>query len=254
VSVQSPTKVEEKEKRLSGKIEVDFVAPDRFRKRVSSTTLRGFGYSYAEVVNGQRAWRDPPLPVRSSHRDARVIDVGDVERSLTLQAQNAQQQMAFYTLGWLLQPPPAVPLKLGYAGEFQTEGRVAEVLVAQGADDFRLVLLLDQQTRLPLAVVVPFIASRQATVLVEAAGATPKFIQNTYLRARQERQARVTRPQRYELWWRFSDHRPVAGVRLPHRLTTTLNSEVLEEMVITEFTLNRPINPKKFDGQPAVRY
>ena len=68
VSVQSPKKVVEKEKVLSGKVELDFLMPDRFRKRTSGERLIGFPFAYIEVVNGDRAWRNPPLRTISSHQ------------------------------------------------------------------------------------------------------------------------------------------------------------------------------------------
>jgi hypothetical protein len=52
---------------------------------------------------------------------------------------------------------------------------------------------------------------------------------------------------------RFSDRRQVNGLLLPFRVTTTLNGEVIEEMTINEFEINRPISPKKFAGPPEPR-
>jgi hypothetical protein len=117
-----------------------------------------------------------------------------------------------------------------------------------------LALLLDQKTHLPLALAFSFVEARRETVLVEAASVSRKFMQDTYLRARQERQARARQPERIEVQWRFSDHRPVEGLLLPHRITTAFNGELSEELVITELALNRPINAKKFEGQPKEKY
>jgi len=254
VSVMSPTKVEEKEKTLSGKVKIDFLLPDKFRRQVSVATLRGFKNSYVEVVNGDRAWRKPPLPVASSANDRRVIDVGDVERSFARQARNARQQMALYTFGWLLQSPSSLPIELSYAGVFEAEDRLTDVIVAQGQDDYRIVLLLDQKTHLPHTVALSFVESRRESVIAEVAGISQRFIRDTYARARAERAARTKPPQRYELRWRFSDHRPVAGLLLPHRITATLNGEMIEELTITEFALNHHLNLKKFEGQPEEKY
>ena len=254
ISVRSPTKVEEKEKTLSGKVEVDLLPPDKFRKHVSSHTLRGFKYSYEEVVNGDQAWRKPPLPIASSNRDSRVIDVSDVGRSFAMQAQNARQQMALYTLAWLLQPPPSFPLELSYAGLFKTEIGVVEIIVAQGPGDFQLILLLDQKTHLPLALATVFVESPRKSILVEVASVSQRHIRETYDRARKERQARAQPPQRNEMQYRFSDYRQVGGVLLPYRITTALNGEVIEELEITGFALNHPINPKKFEGKPEEKY
>ena len=45
----------------------------------------------------------------------------------------------------------------------------------------------------------------------------------------------------------------VNGLLLPFRVTTTLNGDVIEEMTINEFEINRPISPKKFAGPPEPK-
>jgi hypothetical protein len=255
VSVQSPTKVVDKEKTLSGKIEFDFLFPARFRKKVSGQTLRGFGYSYVEIVNGERAWRNPPLRTISSRNDSRVVDVDDFERTIELQARGARQQVTIYLLGWLLQSLPTFPLKFSYAGQFETFSGRANVIVVDGPENFQLFLLLDPQTNLPISVAATFVEPRQQTVIVEAAlFFDRRSMMETFLRARNERKARTKPPQRYELHLQFSDYRQIAGLSLPHRITTLLNDETIEDVTFDGFEINRPINPKKFEGQPDPKY
>jgi hypothetical protein len=255
ISVQSPKKVEDKEKVLSGKVEVDILLPDRFRKHVSGETLRGFGYSYAEVVNGDRAWRNPPLRTRSSHRDSRVIDVDDFERTIQLQALSARQQLTIYSLALMMQTLPSFPLDFNYEGRYRTMGGEANLITARGPDDFQLYLLLDPKTKLPISLAWTFQAYRQPQVLVES----PVFFDRkvmieTYQRARQERQDRSGPAQRYEFYMKFSDYRQIAGVLWPHRITGVLNNEIIEEFTLKDYEINRPINPKKFEGQPEPKY
>jgi hypothetical protein len=78
-------------------------------------------------------------------------------------------------------------------------------------------------------------------------------MQETFARARAERKARTKPPQPCELLIRFSDRRPVNGALLPFRATITLNGEVIEEMTMSEFEINRPINMKKFAGPPEPK-
>src|SRR5262249_22232947 len=91
VSVQSPRKVEEKQKSLPEKRKFEFALRDKFGRRVTGQILRGLGYSSAQVVNSDEAWRAPPLRPISSNRDRRVIDVGDVARTEFIQATGAKQ-------------------------------------------------------------------------------------------------------------------------------------------------------------------
>src|SRR5262249_22749549 len=111
VSVQSPKKVEEKQKALPGKMEFEFALPDKFRTRVTVARLRGFGYSFAQVINGAEAWRDPPTRPISSHGDGRLIDVGDVERTAFINATGAKQELSYFSIGWLMLQLPGYPLK-----------------------------------------------------------------------------------------------------------------------------------------------
>jgi hypothetical protein len=252
-SVQSPTKVEEKTRELSGKVEVEFARPDRFRRRVKGENMRGFGFSYAEVVHGEDAWRDPPLRPISTNRDHRVIDVSDVERTEWISAIGAKQQLSYYSLGFLLQPLPGFPMEMAYAGEFDDKSGTVDVVIAQHRGGFRILLLLDVKTHQLEALTVSSVESVQQPVLVESSGYFDRrFMMETFNRARRERQQRARPPEHVEVMLRFSDRRPVAGlggnraVQLPHRITTTLNGRIVEELTIHEFELNRPINPKRF--------
>jgi len=254
ISVQSPTKVEEKERTLSGKIEADCWLPDKFRLKRKGSTLTGFGFSYTEIINGDQAWREPPMSVRSFGRDSRVIDVGDVERTLLMQSRTAKQQIAFYSLGWLLHAPPSLQLELIYGGVYELGGRPTDIVVAEGQDGFRLLLLFDQKTRLLAALATGFYDSYRETVIVEAASFDPRFTRATFARAREERRARTQPPKAHEVLWVFSDYRPVAGVTLPHRTEVKFDGRLVEDLTVNEFKLNQPGNPKKFDGKPEVKY
>ncbi|MFN0108255.1 MAG: hypothetical protein ACKVZH_05310 [Blastocatellia bacterium] len=253
-SVQSPTKVVETDKRLSGKIEAEFWMPDKFRLKTRTDTLSGFDVSYTEILNGDLAWRDPPMTVRSFGPDRRVIDVGDVERTMLMQTRTAKQQIAFYVLGWLMQTPSSVPVEMTYGGTFDVDGQKCDAIVVQGQDGFHNILLLDQKTHLLAELAVVFFDATRETVLVEVAALDRRFIRDTYMRARQERAARTKPAQRHEVMWRFLDHSTIGGVTLPHRVKVTLDGRTIEEMTINDYRVNQPINPKRFEGKPEVKY
>jgi hypothetical protein len=254
LSVQSPKKVEEKQKALPGKMEFEFALPDKFRRRVTGERLRGFGFSYAQVVNGPQAWRDPPPPLISSHRDRRVIDAGDVERTAFIHETSAKQELSYFSLGWLLLTLPGYPLKMSYLGLYRTGGENAHAISAEGTSGFRFTLLLDAKTYAPAALAISYVEEIQPVILVEAAGYFDrKFVRETFARALAERSARTKPPQPCEMLIRFSDRRPVDGVMLPFKVTITLNGEIIEEMTMSAFAINRPINPKKFAGPPKPR-
>ena len=250
VSVQSPTKVVEKQESLSGKIEMDFLLPDKFRRRVKSRDWRGFSYSYAETVNGREAWRNPALPARPLGREQRVIDVNDFERNLERQSQNARHQLAFYSLGWLLRELPSMPLQITYHGTYDIDLGKVDALNVDGPEDFSALLLLDANSHLPVALVAVAVISPRVPVYVETGSFDRRFVRETYARARRETQARSKPPQRMELRWVLSEHKLVDGLRLPQRVTILLNGELVEELTMTELELNQQVNPKKFEERP----
>ncbi|MGH9753917.1 MAG: hypothetical protein ACREA2_14145 [Blastocatellia bacterium] len=254
LSVQSPKKVEEKRKALSGKMEFEFALPDKFRRRVTGERLRGFGYSFAQVINGAEAWRDPPTGLISSHRDRRVIDVGDVDRTAFIHATSAKQELSYFSIGWLMLTLPGYPLEMSYQGLYRIGAENAHAISAEGASGFRFTLLLDAKSYALVALAISFVEEIQPVVLVEAAVfLNRRFMQETIARARAERKARTKSPQPCELLIRFSDRRPVNGAMLPFRVTTALNGEVIEEMIMSAFEINQPINLKKFAGPPEPR-
>ncbi|HZF41409.1 MAG TPA: hypothetical protein VE715_21475, partial [Blastocatellia bacterium] len=236
---------------LPGKMEFEFALPDKFRRRVTGARLRGFDYSFAQVVSGAEAWRDPPLRPMSSNRDRRLIDVGDVERTAFIQATSAKQESSYLSIGWLMLTLPGYPLEMSYLGPYQLGAEKTHAIIAEGTSGFRFTLLLDTKTYALVALAISFVEEIQPVVLVEAAGFfSRKFMQETFARARAERKARAKPPQPYEMLIRFSDRRSVNGAMLPFRITTTLNGEVVEEMTMSEFEINRRVNLKKFAGPP----
>lgn len=253
-SVQSPTKVVENDKTLDGKIEAEFWFPDKFRLKTKSDTLTGYDVSYTEILNGDLAWRDPPMRVRSFGPDRRVIDVGDVERTLLMQTRTAKQQIAIYTLGWLLQSPTSVPVEMSYGGVVDLEGQKCDAIVVEGQEGFRNVMLLDSKTKLLVGLGMVFFDAIRETVIVEVAALDRRFIRDTYTRARQERMARTKPAQRHEVMWRFLDHSTIGGVTLPHRVKITLDGRPIEELTINDYKVNQPLNPKRFEGKPEVKY
>jgi hypothetical protein len=252
VHIKSPTRVEEREKVLRGKISIEFLLPDKSRIGLSTSTLLGTRYSYTEVINGDRAWRNPPLQAQSSSRNRHVIDVSDFERSLAYQAQDARQKLTLYSLAWLVQGLPRYPVELSHEGWLQTKDGKADVIAVHSANDFQLWFLLNQETRLPLGFVSRFSTSPAEPVLVERTFFfSVSYLRGLQERARQERATQAAKPPKRSEWQlHLSDHRRVAGILLPHRLTMTVDGRRVEELTITRFEVNHGVNPKDFERKP----
>jgi hypothetical protein len=261
LSVQGPDKVEEKERTLNGKIELDFAWPDRYRRKFTTQTLSSYNYSFAEIINGDKAWRDPPLQVRSSQGDSRVVDVGDVERTLNMQTQGALQQLSLYTLMYLLTTPTCVPVKWRYEGKYkftdQTQGaepKEVDLLMGVLPDEFRPFLFLDPQTHQLVGVALAYVEALRPNVIVEVAALDRGYVRRTYQRAGHERRARTKAARMHEMRWLLSDFRATNGAQLPYRIDVTRDGELLETMTVRELSTERAINPKKFEGEPKVKY
>ena len=262
VSVQGPDKIEEKERTLHGKIDLDFALPDRFRRKLTTQTLGIYNYSFAEIVNGDKAWRDPPMQVRSSQGDGRVLDVSDVDRTLNMQTQSALQQLSLYTLMFLLKTPAAVSVKWRDEGVIRlldstwgSEGRPVQVLMGVTPDNFRLFILLNPETQFPVGIALAYVEALRENVIPELATIDRNYMRRTFQRVGQERRARTKPARIHEMRWLLSDYRAVNGVLLPQRIDVTRDGEVLlETLTVREVAADRTINPKKFDGEPRVQW
>jgi hypothetical protein len=249
----SPRSVVQKEKTLNGKLSIELQLPDRFRKDVSSTTLLGNHYSYAEVVNGERAWREPALQAQSSNRDPRLVDVSDFERSLAYQARSVRQQLAFYVLAWLIRVLPGEPLKFNYEGWMQADGVRADVISAFGSGDYGTLLMLDQKTHLPTEFDSSFSGVRSLPVVLEGIPMSRRDFNLMVEKARAERKAQITPPRSLIIKTQLSDYRPVSGILFPHRMVTSIDGKPLEELLIRKIDVNQRLKPKDFEPNPRFK-
>ncbi|HWQ32268.1 MAG TPA: hypothetical protein VNQ79_05240 [Blastocatellia bacterium] len=248
----SHKKVEEKVKKLSGKMEFDYLAPDRFRRKESGETLREFSYSFVEVINGRDAWRDPPAPppTRASGRIVNVEDVAEAERQ---RAQLLQLQFTYYLLAWFGRTSPSYPVEMNYAGELELEGQRAEAILVRGDKGYSFLLLLDKLTHRPVMICTTFVDALNLPVLFQPVPFSRQINREIFAAARREAAARRKKAQRVDMRLILSDYRPVGGLLLPHRLTTTFNHEVHEELEIRQYKINHEIKAKKFEDKRDER-
>ena len=64
----------------------------------------------------------------------------------------------------------------------------------------------------------------------------------------------MTPPQRFEMQMKFSDYRLISRVLLPHRITTTLNQEIIEELTFNEFESIRQSIPRSSKESLKPKY
>lgn len=254
VEVASLTKVNEKEKTLTSKIEFDFSFPDKFRLKQKISQLNGFNYDFYSITNGKESWVYPQPVAPSVRGNRNIVNVEDAEKSLLQQEQIARSNLGRFTLIWLLQSLPAWPFEFSYVGKASAENAFSDVLLIRDTDGVKSLLLLDQQTHLPTVLNETVIAPQFIPVIPTGFGFDRRFNRALIARVREERQARMKPPQPISVQMRLSERRVVGGLNLPHRITTLHNGVPVEEVEFDEFEINRPINPNKFEEKrPALK-
>ena len=253
IAVMSPTSVTQKDATRNGSLSIELRMPDKFRKHFSGTTLLNNRFSYVEVVNGDRAWREPPLQAQSSNRDPRLVDVSDFERSMAYQAQSAREQLAFFSLAWLIRVLPGDPLRFNYEGWMQKDGGKVEVISAFGSGDDATLLMLDQNTHLPTEFDSSVDGVRSLPVVIEGAAITRRDFNRLMERAAQERKAQRTPPRRIIIQSSLSDYRRISGILIPHRMVTSIDGRPVEELVIRKIVVNQRLRPKDFEPKPQKK-
>ncbi|HYE74985.1 MAG TPA: hypothetical protein VEF04_16710 [Blastocatellia bacterium] len=248
VRVSSPEKVEEKDTVLKSKVEFDFLFPEKFKKREKGSDVAGWSYDRHFIVNGNEAWVYPPLPAPSTRRNRMIVDVDEAERSYQQQAAAVQADLTRVALSWLFKPLPSFPVNLSYEGIFNDGSINTHAISIRGPEGFSAALLLDQQTYRPVSLI--YIAnSLREEIVVSASGFSRRWIAQTYARARREAAMRAAPPRLVQVKIAFSDYRSVQGLLLPHQMTTLHDNKPVSELVISEFSLNDAINPKKFQSK-----
>ena len=247
--VTAPDKVQEKEKNVTSKVEFDFAFPDKFRLREKGTTIYENSFDFLQIINGKETWVYP-IPVPPSTRDnRRVVNADEVEENLAKQLQAVKISISRFTLGWLLRSLPSWPFEFSYGGIDSTEVGTPDVIAVRDADGYKTLMTLDRQTHMPLALLETIVAPQREPVIVSVASFDRRFTRATFLRARQERIARAKPPQPVSVEMRMSEHRIVNGLKLPTKISTFHNGQLVEEIEFTNFAVNRPIDPEKFEDK-----
>lgn len=247
VEVSSPNDIEEKEKTLTSKLRVEFQFPDKFRVREKGSHLNGMSYELISYVNQREAWLYPQPVVPSTPENRNVVSVEDAQKNLIKQAQTARASITRLVLGWLLNASSSLPVQFTYAGRITSEFGMNDVLSVCDVDGYKLLLLLDPATHLPTMLNETIVLPQRTPVLPTGFGFDRRFNRAILMRAREERLARSKPPQAVSVQMRLSDRRNVGGLNLPHRISTYHNGQLVEEIEVHEFSLNRPLDPKKFE-------
>jgi hypothetical protein len=155
--------------------------------------------------------------------------------------QTMRQELDLLVLGLFAGSIGGYPLTLGAAGLAESPDGRADVVAATGGAGFSGRLFIDGRTRLPL--MVSWMAPDAGAAVRRAmgrAGAAPSLSTEALLAH--------AAPVEHRLY--FLDHRPVAGLRWPHRFRRAVAGQTVEEWTIDAFVLNPALPGDAFDPQP----
>lgn len=210
-------------------ITLDALLPDKFLL----TTVRYLGaaeFTTLLAANGTQTWSDFKQPDLNAMADAKRAMAGDAAKGDAYAAKKGDagggspggsgampqanpSDFGRLLLSWLLITPGTLPVEFTYAGEARADGKTADVLDAQGPNNFAARLFIDQQTH-------------QLLMLTYKAKANASEV---------------------EVRWVVSDYRNVSGLSLPHRLTKSIGDQVTGEITINKVKINPSLKPDKFE-------
>jgi hypothetical protein len=222
------TRVEQPE--TQRKVRIDILLPDKFLM-----TLRGRGPASIRGVNGKAPIVNREILSRPILTDPRLLD--------RLTAQHHRQFM-LYMIGLLVMPPEHYGVQFADAGE--EEGGRADVVRATGPYNLAVQLFLDKETHRPRLLAFrepPRSASFKEAAKPTDAGQTDARDQPLFKSLEGPAPAL---PANQEMQIAFADHRPVDGILLPFRITTTFGSST-DEWRISKYDVNPPLKPKLFE-------
>lgn len=230
------------EREMSGEREFDFQLPDKFMK-TESFVPPGMtaGINSTQGLSGAESWSTGRGGMIIMRADGKEPTPEEKERAAKAGALRLRAEMARFVLALLATPTADFPLQFTYAGEATADDGSADVLDATGPDGFAARLFLDKQTHLPLMLTYRAPKPRMFTMTTQQGGGKSggKSPEEVAKEAQDKLKAdAAARPEEVEMQWRFSDYRQVAGLRLPHRITSGPDGETTDEFEVKTYAVN----------------
>ena len=179
-----------------------------------------------------------------------------------------KQDFAKLTLGLFAASFPSYPLTFSLIGQAEAPQGRADVIEARGPDAFVLKLFVNSETHLPIMVswtvpatnVVLTSPGKPApanlapgTIVVEAPAppeaSAPKEEQERYAKELMALRGKSLAGRLVEHRLYYADYRDIGnGLKFPFRLRRAIAGETTEETNFDGFTINKRIDPKRFDA------
>jgi hypothetical protein len=229
--------------RSPANLELHVELPDRF------LIAREWPGAFAAVVGGFNGrqiieqWR-----LLGKWEDARLGDARTDGRALALRA----RELVRYLIAWLLAAPDRYQVRFDDAGEAETELGRADVLLAQGANDFAARFYFDKQTHRPLLVAYSEPPARTSDTPSSPSAARPG---DSFFRsleppaeepdARAAAKTAAKSPVKADIKMLLADYQRDDGIQFPHKVTFEVGP-LTEEWSISHFRVNPRLGPDVF--------
>jgi hypothetical protein len=230
------------EREMSGEIQFDLILPDKMMRTETMNPVPGAEITRIEAINRDSVWSNQQTSGMGGGMIVMRRPGGDSPMGQAMQTNAIRAELTRIALGWLLSSPSSFPVEFSYAGEAEAPDGKADALDIKGPNGFSARLFLDQATHRPL--------------MLTYKGKKPRIMMRTFNgpRSKEERdkeikaeEAAAANQPDVEYQIRFSEHREVDGISLPHRLTRAIDGEVNEEWEISKFKINPSLKAEKFE-------
>jgi hypothetical protein len=232
---------------MSGEFDLEFLLPDKFKRTENLTMMGGAAQvTRLEGFNGDQMFQD------SSSSGGGMIMIrrpgGDDPKAQTAQLRSIKAEVARHLLAWFLTAPDSYQIQFAYAGEADSADGKADIIDAKGPDGFTARLFLDKKTHQPLMLSYRAVVPKAVIRTLQAA--SPEEGQKHAKEIEKQPADEIAKTQQTaresEIQTFYSDYRSVDGVLLPHKVSRSVDGEVMEEWEMTRFKINPPLKAEKF--------
>jgi hypothetical protein len=231
------------EREMSGEIQIDLILPDKMMRTETMSLIPGAEITRIDAISGDRAWFDQ----QSSGMGGGMIIMrrpgGNSPQRQAMQTNAIRAELTRIAIGWLLSSPSSFPVEFAYAGEAEAPDGRADALDVKGPNGFSTRLFLDQETHRPLMLTYK---GKKPRIMMRTFTGPPRSKEEIDKEIKADEAAAANQPD-VEYQIRFSEHRKVDGISLPHRLTRAIDGEVNEEWDISKFKINPSLKAEKFE-------
>jgi hypothetical protein len=236
------------ERQMGGERDISIALPNKY---LVEDAMNAGGLSTALIntraLNGDKAWSGNSgggggMIFRMAGPGGQQMSPEQME---AMQRRIYNAEFSRYLLAMILTPPPEMAVEYKYAGESEVEDAKADVIDVTGPDNFSVRVFFDKNNHLPLLLSYRGPKPRIMTVTRQAGErAKPEDLKKEAEKMSAEA---PPAPEEVDFYIRLTDHKRVAGLMLPHKLTFLTENEVSEEFEISKFQVNPQFKADLFE-------